>query len=82
MFGPGVNHVSSAATFAVGTIYGLSGAALLLTTRPGLGLFGKPTQYTSGRVPPLLNAGELTLHRMEGSMDSEDIGRLPSRSSV
>jgi hypothetical protein len=81
----GVNHVSSTATFAVGAIYWLSGACnvvLLLTTRPDLGLFGKPTQYTSGRAPSLLNGEELSLHPMEVTMDGEDIGRLPSRSSA
>lgn len=81
--GSGINRVSSAATLAVGAIYGLSGAcnvALLLTTRPDSGLFGKPTQYTSGRAPSLRNSQDLALHRMESYTDGEDIGRLPSRS--
>jgi len=79
------NRVSSTATFAVGAIYGLSGAcnvALLLTTRPASVLFGKPTQYSSGRAPSPLNGEGLNLHRMEVSIDGEDIGRLPSRSSA
>jgi hypothetical protein len=77
------DHVSSPATFAVGAIYGLSGACnvvLLLTTRPASVLFGKLTQSSSGRAPSPLNGEELNLRRMEVNIDGEDIGRLPSRS--
>jgi len=82
-----VNHVSSAAIFAVGAIYWLSGAfnvVLLLTTRPASVLFGEPTQYGAGRAPSPVNREELNLHPVEVDIDGEDqdIGRLPSRSSA
>jgi len=78
--GSGVNHVSPAAIFAVAAIYGLSGACnvvLLLTTRPDSVLFGKPTHYTFGHAPSLLNVEEIALPRLD---NGEDTGRLPSPS--
>ncbi|KAF5385891.1 hypothetical protein D9615_002585 [Tricholomella constricta] len=91
--GDGVNTIGAAPVMLVIGIYGLSGAAnvvLLLTTRPNSVLFGHPVDYTPRVSRPsasMSTNAPLTMYKtnsvseMEGE-PSNDLGRLPSRSSA
>ncbi|KAJ6629520.1 hypothetical protein B0H10DRAFT_1776278 [Mycena sp. CBHHK59/15] len=73
-------HTPPPATFAVISIYGLSGAlnvALLLNTRPNSILFGDGSGLTpaAGRAPSPVN-----FERQQGREDNLQLGRLPSAS--
>ncbi|KAJ7105417.1 hypothetical protein C8R43DRAFT_1046810 [Mycena crocata] len=90
--GGGTNNIPSAATFAVISLYGLSGAlnvALLLNTRPNSVLFGAGgVQSSDGRAPSPVRtyrggAGELASDfraRTRSRDSSLQLGRLPSAS--
>jgi hypothetical protein len=83
-------NIPAAATFAVTSIYGLSGflnVILLLTTKPESGLFGRLMHISSARPPsptPSLPAQHPS-HQddSEGVQETKDdeysLGRLPSR---
>jgi len=87
----GMDHVSSAATFAVASIYFLSGAANVLLfsfTRPNLLLFKSdvsfttdegqpPLQLPTTKVPSLSESGHSNVHH-----ESLGVGRLPSSSDL
>jgi len=81
------SHIGAAATLTVIAVYGLSGACnvfLLLYTRPNSILFGKSLVYESRRVPLGLEtykSGSINDSSDVGNQ-SNDLGRLPSRSSA
>ncbi|KAJ3517235.1 hypothetical protein NLJ89_g633 [Agrocybe chaxingu] len=82
------NHVPPAATFLAVAIYNLSGfgnVILLLTTKPDAELFGRPTNFASGRAPsPLLpsdaSALSATVRRSEG-LDAQSSSIEPRKKS-
>lgn len=79
------SHISAAATMAVISIYGLSGACnviLLLITRPNSILFGNGVDYAPRRGTPGLAIYKSSSINVAVGEQTHDLGRLPSRSSA
>jgi len=74
----GPNKIPAAATFAVTTIYTLSGLCnviLLLTTKPDAGLFAKVTYFSSGRPPTPVEASSFSMQEETEDYHGEPASR-------
>lgn len=79
-----VNTIPPAATFAVMTIFSLSGACnaiLLLKTRPESGLFSRINHDDMGFAPSSVPLQPRGISALDSTVEAEDnvLGRLPSR---